>query len=436
MLESLPQFLKERKLQADVRMLLLFHKAIERGLVRTLGDVYNTLKAIVVKSKEQIGPFTKAFYEYFLEIDFLLEEKLNNAVARSAAFKNWKEDYESGRIAEDEESLEELVNKYLDQVHLSSYDIKKIIDGEQTFKNDNPDLEDNNEQEKPNEPGVLDKMADYSKLSIEEILERMKQIEKQQKSKHWGGNHWIGSGGTSPYGHGGAAKGGVRVGGAGGGKMAREVLNDRNYYPVDINKLVNDDNIDAALAALKGVVEESALETININSTIKEGVRRGGLFLPEIENVNHQKLQVILLIDNGGYSMAGYVKTVQSLFKKMKTRFAHDLETFYFHNTIYDRVYTDAARLNPIKIGELLSKDPNYKIFIIGDASMGVYEITNQSLQSYQSLTKKFKKVAWLNPEPMNYWDYTPTIQIIKQLVNMYPLTPKGISDAVIGMNR
>jgi len=279
-------------------------------------------------------------------------------------------------------------------------------------------------------------MADYSDLSLEELMKRLEQIAKQQKTKHSGGSHWIGTGGLSPYGHGGAAKNGIRVGGSGGGKMARRVLNDRKFFPVDLDAIINDDNVDAALASLKGIKEESAQEKLDVDQTIKKGLKRGGLFIPEIENVINEKLQVLLLIDNGGYSMDPYVHIIRELFKKMKTRFAHDMETYYFHNTIYDRVFKDPRRTKQVPIERILQKDPNYRVFFIGDASMAPYELNKLSIRNYQKIAKKFKKTVWLNPEPDRYWHHTFTINIIKQVIDMYPMTPRGIENAVREMNR
>lgn len=433
MFESLPAHFRTYGLPADVRTLLLLQKSITKGLIRTLGDVYNVLKAIVVKEKTLLGPYTKAFYDYFLEIDIKEGERLNDAIIRSKTFKKWKDNFDGDSPMLDEDDL---VNKFLDEIHLTTYDIKEVINGRELWDKDNPYQQDNSaENNGEATERNLDKMADYSDLSLEQILERMETIKQNQKTSHSGGNHWIGTGGISPYGHGGAAKGGVRVGGTGGGKMARAVLNDKNYYPVDVNKLVNDNNIDAALASLKGVIEESAHDEIDIQNTIKLGIKRGGLFIPEIKKVNQEKLQVILLIDNGGYSMLSYVKVVRELFNKMKTRFAHDLETYYFHNTIYGEVYSDSNRTQPVKIKTLLNKDDNYSVFIIGDATMGTYEITQQSINTYESLKKKFKKLVWINPEPIKYWPHTMSLQFLKQLINMYPMTPKGIEDAVREMN-
>lgn len=433
MFESLPAHFRTYGLPADVRTLLLLQKSITKGLIRTLGDVYNVLKAIVVKEKTLLGPYTKAFYDYFLEIDIKEGERLNDAIIRSKTFKKWKDNFDGDSPVLDEDAL---VNKFLDEIHLTTYDIKEVINGREIWDKDNPYQQDNSSENNGEATERnLDKMADYSDLSLEQILERMETIKQNQKTSHSGGNHWIGTGGISPYGHGGAAKGGVRAGGTGGGKMARAVLNDKNYYPVDVNKLVNDNNIDAALASLKGVIEESAHDEIDIQNTIKLGIKRGGLFIPEIKKVNQEKLQVILLIDNGGYSMLSYVKVVRELFNKMKTRFAHDLETYYFHNTIYGEVYSDSNRTQPVKIKTLLNKDDNYSVFIIGDATMGTYEITQQSINTYESLKKKFKKLVWINPEPIKYWPHTMSLQFLKQLINMYPMTPKGIEDAVREMN-
>ena len=134
--------------------------------------------------------------------------------------------------------------------------------------------------------------------------------------------------------------------------------------------------------------------------------------------------------------MHPYIKSVQTLFRKMKTRFAHDLETYYFHNTVYQQVFLDSRRRKPLPIDRLLSKDPNYHVFFIGDAAMAPYELDRNSLNTYSDMKKHFKKVAWLNPEPIQYWNGTLSTQIIKELLPMYPLTPKGIEKAVLEMNR
>ena len=435
MFAKLPEAFKKFDLAVDVRALLLLQRAMDKGLVRTIGDLFNVLRTFIIKDPEHMGPYTKAFYAYFLDINIRPNDRLNDAILRSQTFEQWKET-NFGRM-EDDIAPDEWVNRFLDQVHLTHYDIKEVLDGRELWDKDRGDLEDNpeeNNEETPNRP--LDRMADYSDLTLEELMQRMEEVKEQQKGEHSGGSHWIGTGGISPYGHGGAAKDGIRVGGSGGGKMARKVLGDSNFFPVDLEAILNDNNIDAALASLKGIIEETAQETLDVKETIEKGLERGGLFIPEIKNDTIDKLQVLLIIDNGGYSMHPYIKSVQTLFRKMKTRFAHDLETYYFHNTVYRQVFSDSQRRKSLPIERLLSKDPNYHVFFIGDASMAPYELDRASLNTYSEIKEHFKKVAWLNPEPVRYWNGTLSTQIIKELLPMYPLTPKGIEQAVLEMNR
>ena len=152
-------------------------------------------------------------------------------------------------------------------------------------------------------------------------------------------------------------------------------------------------------------------------------------------NEKNEELKIIVLIDNGGYSMAPHIRTVQRLFRKMKTRFAHDLEVYYFHNTIYDRVWIDERRTTYISVDKLLMHAKSYRVFFIGDAAMAPYELSESSIHAIQSITKKFPKAVWLNPEPLRYWPSTYTIQVLKELVPMFPLTPAGIERAVRSMN-
>jgi len=434
MFNSLPESFRAHGLSADVRTLLILRKAMQKGLVKTLGDMYNVLKGIVVKEPTDLGPFTRAYYEYFLDIAIRHDERLDDAVLRSKTFQDWRANQEDA----DDISAEDLVSKFLDQVHLTKYDIKEVISGKDIFDKDDPNLEDDDSKDTSDEAAAernLEKMADYSDLSLEELLERMKKVQEQQNSKHSGGSHWIGTGGISPYGHGGAAKNGIRVGGTGGGKMARKVIGDKNYYPVDTHALLNDDNVDAALSAIKGVIEESAVEKLDVPLTIKTGLKRGGIFLPELVSETNEQMRIILLIDNGGYSMSPYIKTVRHLFGKMRTRFAHDLEVFYFHNTIYDVVYKDDRRSKRLPVERLIKYAKEYRVFFIGDAAMAPYEINHTSVNSLMAITKHFKKHVWLNPEPLRYWQSTETIQLIKRIVPMFPLTPNGIERAVRHMN-
>ncbi|MGH1435800.1 MAG: hypothetical protein ACRBG0_15250 [Lewinella sp.] len=437
MFSTLPHTFREHGLQADVRTLLLLRKSLERGLVRTLGDLYLVLKGLVTNDPKDYGPFSEAFYAYFLTIDFQPGEKLEQAIQRSRVYQEWLERED----LLDEETDEDLVDRFLNEIHMSSYDIQQMLDGEAIFRENNPDLADTDDL--PDEEGMADtddspiqQGADYSNMSLEELLERMRQIAEQQKTQHRGGSHWIGQGGMSPYGHGGAAAGGIRLGGPGGGKMARKVIGDRQYYPVDRKMPLQDDNIDVALSFLKGIEEESAQSILDIPETVREGVRQGGLFLPVQKDKKEQKLQAILMVDNGGRSMTPYVRMILKLFSKMKRRFAHDLKTYYFHNTIYGGAYTDPARRNFEPIDKILANAKDYQVFVIGDADMAPYELSQSSIAQWQSIHARFPRAVWLNPLRERYWEYAFTVSIIKSFFPMYPLTVGGLEKAVLYLNQ
>ncbi len=437
MFESFPSVCKNFGVPADVRTLLLLRRGMDRGLVHTVGDLYVLFKGILVKDPTMLGPFTQAFYHYFIGVEIKPGERLSDAIERSQAFQDWLDDYIKSDERRVQMDMDELMDRFLDEVHLTSYDIKRVLDGEEILKKDDPSMKDRaTGDDDANAERLLEKAADYRFTDLEELRKRMEKVMEQQMGKHSGGSHWIGHSGISPYGHGGAALGGIRVGGSGGGRMARQVFDDPQYYPVDVDANISDDNVDASLASLKGIIEHTNDLYLDIPLTVKTGVKEGGLFLPIELEKTEDKLQVILLIDNGGYSMDYYIRPVQALFKKMKTRFQHDLETYYFHNTIYKVVYDDERRSNPVPIERILNKDPNYRVFIIGDAAMAPYELHEGSLIAWGRFTEKFKKIAWLNPVSQKHWSITWTTTLLKRLIPMYPMTPRGLEEAIQSMNK
>jgi uncharacterized protein len=435
MFSSLPQYLRDKKLQSDVRTLLMLKRSIEKELVNTLGDLYLVLKGLVCNSPKDFGPFTSAFYAYFLGVEVNKGENMNGAVVRSEAFAAWKKEQ---TLDETElQNVTELVDRFLSEVHFTSYDIQKMLSGEDILQNDDPNRPDT-EGADDTPIDEITKAADYGHHSIEDILERMKKVLEQQRRRHSGGSHWVGTGGISPYGNGGAGKGGVRVEGVGGGKMARKVLNDKNFYPVDNHQILQDNNIDVALAFLKGIENESTERFLDIPTTITEGVKEGGIFLPFEKEKTDQKLQVLLLIDNGGWSMSPYVDSVRKLFSKMNRRFAHDLKTYYFHNTIYGGAYKDSLHTQKSfeSIEKLCEMDKNYAVFIIGDADMGPYELSQNSMVTWHALKDRFERIVWLNPMDMKYWENSSTVNVLRSVFDMFPLSPYGIEKGVELMNK
>lgn len=436
MFNSLPQHFRKYKLSADVRTLMQLRKSIERGLVHTLGDLFLVLKGLITKSPQEYGPFTAAFYQYFLNITIKPGESLNSAVIRSDPFDQWKATRLKDIPEEDHPLIRELIDEFLNEVHLSTYDIKNLFSGEDILAKDDPDRKDDQVPTPRISAGKAEEMADYSQIPLEELLERMRKVAQQQRRAHTGGRHWIGTGGYSPYGQQGAAAGGIRTGGMGGAKMARRVIGDRNFYAPDTDALLQDNNIDIALSYLKGIEDETSEMLLDIPKTIKEGVKQGGLFLPYEKEKIEKKVQVILLIDNGGWSMTPYIPSVTKLFSKMKRRFAHELKTYYYHNSIYKGVYSDIRRTQFEPMDKILAMDKNYSVFVVGDADMAPYELTQKSIDNWQSLRDRFPRMVWMNPLDVRHWAGSLTVSMLRRLIPMFPLSPHGVEKAVELMNK
>ena len=190
---------------------MLLRKGMEKELVNTLGDVFVLLKGLVANSPRDYGSFATAFYKYFLDIDIKPGEHLDSAILRSEVFKNWKEKKLLDLRQTDAPDARELIDQFLNEVHLTTFDIKKILDGSDILNDDDPNRSDT-PGEDDDVPQRVEQGADYSNFSLDELLERMKKVMEQQQRKHRGGDHWIGQYGRSPYGNNGAAKNGIRVG--------------------------------------------------------------------------------------------------------------------------------------------------------------------------------------------------------------------------------
>ena len=134
--------------------------------------------------------------------------------------------------------------------------------------------------------------------------------------------------------------------------------------------------------------------------------------------------------------MSPYVKSVQKLFSKMKTRFAHDLKIYYFHNSIYGGLYSDVARWKFEPVDKIIRQDKNYSVFVIGDADMAPYELSRASIQTWQTLSNHFQRMTWLNPMRESLWHTSMTCSALMQMFPMFGLTPEGIEEAVLEMNR
>ena len=290
------------------------------------------------------------------------------------------------------------------------------------------------------EKAQIEALGGWDKL-MQTLAERL----KEQKGRHEGGNKWIGTGGTSPFGHGGFNPEGIRIGGPGGNRTAVKVWERREFRNLDDTLELGTRNIKVALRKLRRFAREGAADQFDIEGTIDATARNAGLldlkFVPE----RHNAIKVLLFLDVGG-SMDSHVRVCEELFSAARSEFKH-LQYFYFHNFVYESVWKDGRRRHAERVPllEILrTYQPDYRVIFVGDASMSPYEIVQPggSIEHWndeagavwmQRLTERFHRHAWLNPEPQDRWEYTASIGIIRQLVGdrMFPLTLAGLDKGI-----
>ena len=276
---------------------------------------------------------------------------------------------------------------------------------------------------------------------LEKLIEEFKKRIEEQKERHQGGNKWIGTGGTSPFGHGGFNPEGIRVGGEGGQGSAVKVWEERQFADLDDSVQIGTRNIKVALRRLRKFAREGSADQLDLDDTIRSTARNAGLLDIKMVPERHNAVKVLIFFDIGG-SMDPYVRLCEELFSAAKTEFKH-LEYFYFHNCLYDYVWKDNHRRRDEQIStyDLLNKyTPDYKVIFVGDASMAPYEVNSPggSVEYHneepgsawmQRMQQNFEHLIWLNPVQEQYWDYTPSILMLRELVEgkMYPLTLAGL---------
>ncbi|MEP2830609.1 VWA domain-containing protein [Parvibaculum sp.] len=284
----------------------------------------------------------------------------------------------------------------------------------------------------------------------EKIMEELQKRLEEQKERHEGGNKWIGTGGTSPFGANGYNPEGVRIGQKEGrhGKAVK-VWDKREYKNLDDQIELGTRNIKVALRRLRRFAREGAPTELDLDGTIKSTAHQGYLdikMVPERRN----KINVLIFFDIGG-SMDSHIKLCEELFSAARTEFKN-LEYFYFHNCLYEGVWKDNRRRHTEKLStwDVLHKYPSdYKVIFVGDATMSPYEITyaGGSVEHWneepggiwlERVRQIYESCIWINPIPERHWEYTPSLQIIKQIMgeNMFPLTLEGLDHAMRELSR
>lgn len=290
-----------------------------------------------------------------------------------------------------------------------------------------------------------EEIAQLERLGFERLMEEFKKRLAEQDAPHHGGNKWIGSGGTSPFGHGGANPEGIRVGGPGKNRSAVKVWEAREFRDYDDQVEIGTRNIKVALRRLRRFARSGAELELDLDDTIASTARNAGWLDIKLVPERHNAVKVLMLLDVGG-SMDEHVHRVEELFSAARSEFKH-LEFYYFHNCVYERVWKTARRRRGESLDtyELLrTYNPDYKLVLVGDATMSPYEILQPggSVEHFneepgaawvQRLTSHFPRHAWINPEPTGLWQYRQSVALMQQLMpgRMFPLTLEGLTGAM-----
>jgi uncharacterized protein len=279
-------------------------------------------------------------------------------------------------------------------------------------------------------------------LDLEEVLRRFEERLREQKERHDGGNHWIGTGGTSPFGSGGVNPQGIKVGPGGGGRGgAMKTADARKYKPYRSDLVLDVRQIEVALRKLRAFAREGLDEELDIEGTIDETAKNAGELEIVTRPPRRPNTRVLLMMDVGG-SMDPYAHLMSQLFSAAK-RSTHwrELKTYYFHNCIYGRVFKTEGFEEPVKVPDLIAEHgKHYKLVLVGDASMAPYELLGSpgwgeegkvpGLAWMMALREHFERSVWLNPDGIGGVPH-PTVDAIAKVFPMFALTLDGLGQAV-----
>ena len=376
--------LKNAKIPVSITEFLLLLEAMQKNVIApSLNDFYYLSRTVLVKDEAHFDKFDKAFSLYFHGIDALFDKHPEIPL-------EW---------------------------------LQKRMERELT----------------PEQKAAIEKFG-YDKL-----MDRLKELLKEQKERHEGGNKWIGTGGTSPFGNGGQNPEGIRIGGESDNRSAVKVWDARSFRDYDDERELGTRNIKVALRRLrrfarKGVAEEFALE-----DTIRATAHNAGYLDIKMRPERRNNIKVLMLLDVGG-TMDDHIQRTEELFSAAKSEFK-TMEFFYFHNCVYDYLWKNNRRRHAERFPtwDILRKyPPDTNLIFVGDATMSPYEIlqpggsveySNEEAGAawLQRFTSTFPKYIWLNPEPESLWQYRQSIAIVREIMNnrMFPVTIEGLERGI-----
>ena len=379
--------LKEERLPVSFTELFTLLECLKKNIIfGNVDDFYHLSRLCLIKDEKNFDKFDRAFAKYFENVEIL-----------------------------DELSSHEIPNEWL----------RKQLESMLTDE----------EKAKIEALGGLDKL-------MEEFKKRM----EEQKKRHQGGNKWVGTGGTSPFGAYGYNPEGIRIGQQEGRSgRAVKVWDRRNYRDLDDSVELGTRNLKLALRRLRKFARTGTAEELDLDDTISSTAKNAGLLDIKMIPERHNAVKVLLFFDVGG-SMDPHVKTCEELFSAARSEFKH-LKYYYFHNFLYESVWTKSHRRHAetTPIFEVMNKySKDYKVIFVGDATMAPYEITHAggSIEHYNEeagaiwmrrMSESFDNMVWINPTPKDYWEHSYSIEIVKELLEdkMFPLTVKGLEGAM-----
>lgn len=375
--------LRENKVPATLREYLTLIEAVQRGVAGySVEDFYYLSRATLVKDEKNLDKFDQIFGKCFNGLDFV-SDQVEQEIP--------------------EEWLKKLAEKVLTE----------------------------------------EEMAEIESLGgFEGLMETLKKRLEEQKKRHQGGNKWIGTAGTSPFGAHGYNPEGVRIGQKESRhRRAVKVWDKRDFKNLDDNVELGTRNIKVALRRLRRFAREGADMELDLPDTIKSTAENAGFLDLKMVPERRNTIKVLLMLDIGG-SMDDHIRTCEELFSAAKTEFKH-MEHYYFHNCLYEKLWKDNKRRHSefVDAWQVLHTYPSdYKVVFVGDATMSPYEIVypggsveHWNEESGEVWMKRFldiyQRAIWLNPVPEKYWDYTPSIKLIQELMGnrMFPLTLEGL---------
>lgn len=288
--------------------------------------------------------------------------------------------------------------------------------------------------------------AELEKHGWDKLMEMFEQRLNEQKDRHAGGNRWIGTGGTSPFGNGGYHPEGIRVGGkSAGNRTAVKVWDERQFRDYDDQIELGIRNFKVALRRLRRFAREGADLELDLNDTIRSTARNAGHLDLKLIPERHNRVKVLMLLDVGG-SMDDHIGRVEELFSAARSEF-RNLEVYYFHNCPYEHLWQSNRRrqMERFDTWDILRKfNADWRLIFVGDASMSPYEILQPGgsvehfnkepgAQWLQRMVTTWPKAVWLNPEPQASWPYRQSISLIRNIMQdrMFPVTVAGLEQAM-----